>query len=183
MIPLRLLLLLLLRNNHCLTTACPNCHPPTKCRADLHEPHMKINNSHWLVPRLYVHLIFFFLRLAKESQFWVERLHWTFNMKYCMPLLWITLVCIALYVCDMYNYVSQILFWLLYTGTILSIKIWTWYIFFILTHFNVMWKINYVWKVNVVSKYHLQRQRKWKFLQVGLHTQEKLHNCKSEEFL
>lgn len=40
-----------------------------------------------------------------------------------MPLLWKLLVCIALNVCDMYNYVSQKFVWLLYTGTILSIKI------------------------------------------------------------
>lgn len=54
---------------------------------------------------------FVFLKVGKgKDSFvsWKIRIE-TFTMKWRM-LSWITLVCIGLYVSDMYNYVSQILF-------------------------------------------------------------------------
>lgn len=70
--------------------------------------HQKKESSH-SSPAMCIRFFFFVLRVAKENQFWVEGMHWTLNMKYCMPL-WIMMVCISLFVCDMYNYVSQIWF-------------------------------------------------------------------------
>lgn len=144
MIPLDLILIM---NRRCSTSACPIRQPPslTKRRVCLHEPHI-ITSSFSLASSLNLCAFdFFSLEVnwaVQENQIWTEGLHWSSNMKYCMPLLWILLVCIALNVCETYNYVSQNLFDCCIQVTILSIKI-----------IKETFVFNVIWEINITCKY------------------------------
>lgn len=102
------------------TTACPNCHPPTGCRLDLHEPHIRVKFSPASsFTQSMFGLFLFFFKVCEGQTF--GRLRLKLTMKWCTPSSWVMLVCIALCLWNVDLCKSNFV-WLLYTATILSIK-------------------------------------------------------------